>query len=175
MKKIIFTGLLSTMTLFSIEIDNLVLGMDKDNFSIDKLSYGAGMGQIYNGFGGNINLNTEIEMRYISLGCTEFSKGDHNKRENVCGIGIGYLRTDILPKYLPEFFSDTNKHGVGASFSIMSNSYTDKADLLFAYGYTYFTEGISSRGWNFGISPTYQYSKSLDDKIGIIMDIGYQF
>jgi len=161
MKKIIFVSLLSTVSILAIDID--------------KLSYGAGMGQIYNGLGGNINLTTKTEMRYISLGCTEISKGDHDKRENVCGVGAGYLRTDILPTYLPDFFSDTDKHGVGASFSLMSNSYTDYADLLFAYGYTYFTEGISNRGWNFGLSPTFQYSKGLDNKMGIIMDIGYQF
>ncbi|RUM73572.1 MAG: hypothetical protein DSZ11_05565 [Sulfurovum sp.] len=163
MKKIILTTLLSTLSLFSIDIN------------MDELSYGAGMGQIYNGFGGNINLSTEKEMRYLSIGCTEFSKGDYSKRENVCGVGIGYLRTDILPKYLPDFFSDTTKHAVGASLSIMSNSHTDNADLLFAYGYTYFTEGINNQGWTFGLSPTYQYSKSLDDKIGIIMNLGYQF
>ena len=175
MKKIIFVNLLSTLTMLAMDIDTVLLGMDRDELSIDKLSYGAGMGQIYNGFGGNVHLSTKKEMRYISLGCTEFSKGDYNKRENVCGVGIGYLRTDILPRYLPDFFSDTDKHGVGGSFSIMSNSHTDNPDLLFAYGYTYFTEGINKRGWNFGISPTYQFSKSISDKIGLIMNIGYQF
>jgi hypothetical protein len=178
MKKIIFSNLLLTLSVFSMNtdnIDNIILGMDKDEISIDKLSYGAGMGQIYNGFGGNVNITTQTEMRYIALGCTEFSKGDYEKRENVCGVGAGYLRTDILPTYLPDFFSDRDKHAVGASFSIMSNSHTDRADLLFAYGYTYFTEGISNRGWNFGVSPTYQYSKDLDDKLGIIINIGYQF
>ena len=161
MKKIIFGNLLSTLAILAI--------------GIDKLSYGVGMGQIYNGLGGNVRLTTETEMRYLSLGCTEFSKGDHTKRENVCGVGAGYLKTNILPKYLPDFFSDTDRHAIGASFSIMSNSHTDYADILLAYGYTYFTEGISKRGWNFGLSPTFQYSKSLDNKLGIIMDIGYQF
>ncbi len=165
MKKIIFVNLLSTLTILAIDID----------IDMDKLSYGVGVGQIYNGFGGNVHIASQKEMKYIALGCTEFSDEDNKDREGICGLGVGYLRTDILPRYLPKFFSDTDKHGVGASFSIMNNDYTNKVDLLFAYGYTYFTEGISNSGWNFGVSPTYQYSKGADDNLGIIMNIGYQF
>ena len=135
----------------------------------NKLSYGIGIGALYNGIGANIALPKQNSMTYLAVGCVSLEYSDYNDQwDSSCGFGLGYIDTSILS-------NKNNKHGLGVFLGATYNSSKEKdEELTLGLGYTYFSNGISNRGWNFGLTPAIKFYKNGKDAI-LLLDIGYQF
>lgn len=135
-------------------------------------SVGVGMGAAYSGLGANFALLSNTDMKYVSVGCVEYS----SRYGSTCGLGIGWIVTDL-------FDSDSNKHGLGVyatkaghevyatteNFNIKENEYYGAG-----VSYTYFMNGINKPGLNFGISAHATNAKH-EEKINGFLQVGYQF
>ena len=64
----------------------------------DKTSFGLGVGALYNGLGGNFALIKADDLKYISVGCSEFTSSSIDGTFVTCGVGIGWLKSNILTK-----------------------------------------------------------------------------
>lgn len=145
---------------------------DKD-FSI-----GIGVGSMYTGIGANLSLLSENDLKYISVGCVEYS----SRLGSTCGFGAGWIKTDL-------FDFDSNKHGFGVYAGLVGReSYFSRAsttegievyyhdDNIYGAGisYTYFMNGINRRGATFGVS-FHATNASVESKFGGFLQVGYQF
>lgn len=136
--------------------------------------FGAGLGAIYSGVGGNFALVSEMDMKYVSLGCTTYDSVDGSS----CGGGIGWIKTDL-------FHANSNNHGLGVYFSkvdverrVNLINGTLKIDEQDVYGlglsYTYFLSGINSPGLNFGLS-IHKTNADYEKSVSGFFQLGYQF
>lgn len=137
-------------------------------------SVGVGMGAAYSGLGANFALISNTDMKYVSVGCVEYS----SRYGSTCGVGIGWIVTDL-------FNANSNKHGLGVYVTKAGHeSYVSRAGDTFRidenkyYGagisYTYFMNGINKPGVNFGIS-AHATNAKYDEKINGFLQVGYQF
>ena len=81
MKKILKSLLLLSGTLLATE---------------NAISYGLGLGQLYNGVGVNIALQDTTNMKYIAVGCIDASYGSYSGWDANYGVALGYVSTTIL-------------------------------------------------------------------------------
>lgn len=145
---------------------------DKD-FSI-----GIGIGSMYTGIGANLSLLSEHDLKYIAVGCVEYS----SRFGSTCGFGAGWIKTDL-------FDFDSNKHGFGVYISLVGHesyvSYTSTTegvethlhdDDVYGAGisYTYFMNGINQSGATFGAS-VHATNASAKSEYGGFLQVGYQF
>lgn len=134
-----------------------------------ELSYGLGIGALYNGVGINIASPTEEDLKYASLGCIDFSYSSYVGFNTNCGLGIGYINTSII--------GDSNKHGLGVHLAVHEDDggYDSSTQVSLGVGYTYFLNQ-SKLGWNFGLTPIYIFEDSENyNKVALLFDLGYQF
>lgn len=138
-------------------------------------TWGLGVGSLYNGLGLNFGKTTDSSFTYGTLGCHSLSRGNNgtskNETDTNCGVGIGYISTSLFAN---------NKHGLGVGLDTTYNTFTSKYEARLKPGYYYFTNGINSSGFNFGIGPSYFHNaESSDDenndRIQMFLNIGYQF
>ncbi len=134
----------------------------------DKVSFGVGMGALYNGLGVNVGFMKESNLKYVSLGCTGFSYSSDNEISSICGIGAGWMRSDIL--------SGNDKHGLGIHIGVTYNNGDGKNDTEAFIGipYLYFFKGMSAGGWNAGLTPIIG-KRNGEIKGGLLLNLGYQF
>ena len=150
----------------------------QENNSDKQYSIGLGVGAMYSGIGTNLSFVTEHDLKYISVGCVEYS----SINGATCGAGAGWIKTNL-------FGSHSNKHGFGVYVSIVGNesytSYTTTTEGVEYYdhesdiygagvSYNYFMNGINKSGTTFGVS-IHATNADFKDSYGGFFQIGYQF
>ncbi len=86
----------------------------------DKTSFGLGVGALYNGLGGNLALIKADDLKYMSVGCSEFMSSSLDGTYVTCGVGVGWLRSDILTK-------KNSKHGLGLNIALDYDGFHSRA------------------------------------------------
>jgi hypothetical protein len=146
----------------------------EENYPKKQYSIGLGMGAPYSGLGANFSLLSKTDMKYVSLGCTEYS----SRYGSSCGFGAGWIVTDL-------FDYDSNNHGLGVYVSkVGEERYATLVDGKFRYyeddyygvgiSYTYFMNGIDKSGTTFGVS-IHATNADYDARYGGLFQVGYQF
>ena len=133
----------------------------------DKTSFGLGVGALYNGLGGNLALIKADDMKYISVGCGEFMSSSIDGTYVTCGVGIGWLRSDILTK-------KNSKHGLGLNIALDYDGFESKFEPSIRLPYVFFFRGLDRRGWNLGVAPLVRWDADGTD-LGVMLEVGYQF
>jgi len=132
----------------------------------DKFTFGAGVGSFNSGIGINAGIQSETDLKYVSLGCVSYS----SLNGETCGAGIGWVTTTL-------FDSNNTKHGTSLYLGIVGseNNYFDNDPIYgLGLGYHYFLNGISNSGLNIGFSLV-AGSKNSGTDIGGMLQAGYQF
>jgi len=134
----------------------------------EKYTYGIGLGSLYNGLGGSLSLKGSNSISYLAIGCPAIGYGSGNGFISTCGLGAGYIKSNI--------FSKSNKHGIGMhiGYSYIDNAEVSEFGPQFGLSYVYFVEGIHSKGWNYGLTPTVSRYSNRNNLTGIFQ-IGYQY
>ena len=133
----------------------------------DKTSFGVGAGALYNGLGGNLALIKADDLRYISVGCSEFSHSSSGGTNLTCGVGLGWLRSDILTR-------KNSKHGLGLNIALDYDQFHSKAEPSIRLPYVFFFRGLDRRGWNIGVAPLVRWDAD-GTELGVMLEVGYQF
>jgi len=137
-----------------------------------KTSFGAGIGALYSGIGVNAGLRSINDFKYIAAGCVGIGYTDNSEWILPCGIGAGWLWTGLLS-------NDDHRNGFGiyvgpVGINKGNTENEDKAIYGVGITYVYFLKGISTNGWNIGITPAIGKEKN-DTKGFLLLNAGYQF
>ena len=84
-----------------------------------------------------------------------------------CGVGVGWLRSDILTK-------KNSKHGLGLNLALDYDQLEKKLEPSLRIPYVYFFRGIASEGWNLGLAPLVRWDAD-GTEFGVMVEVGYQF
>ncbi len=134
----------------------------------NQASLGFGFGALYNGVGFNLAFPEDDDLKYVSLGCLAFGYSSSNGTFSNCGIGAGWMRSDIL--------SSNGRHGLGVHVGITRNSDTDNdaTEVFVGIPYSYFFRGMDAAGSNIGLTPILgRHNGSVG--AGMLLNLGYQF
>jgi hypothetical protein len=134
----------------------------------DKTSFGLGVGALYNGLGGNFALIKADDLKYISVGCSEFMSSSLDGTHVTCGVGVGWLRSDILTK-------KNSKHGLGLNIALDYDGFHSKVEPSIRLPYVFFFRGLDRRGWNLGVAPLVRWDADEGTDLGVMLEVGYQF
>jgi hypothetical protein len=137
------------------------------SYADNEVSYGIGTGALTSGLGVNAALRGDNHMGYIAAGCIAIGKSNDQGWILPCGIGAGWIQTDLLTK-------DNNHHGLGLYVGPVAKNKDDKAIYGIGVTYVYFPQGVNVEGWNFGVTP----ATGREDgkaKGSLLINIGYQF
>ncbi len=137
-------------------------------YADEQVILGMGIGALYNGLGANIGFTKESDLKYVSLGCISLGYGSYSGISSSCGVGAGWMRSDIL--------SDNDKHGIGIHLGATYNTSDSKNDMEAFIGipYVYFFNAMNYDGWNIGFTPL--VGKYDDNRIGrLLLNLGYHF
>jgi len=134
----------------------------------DKTSFGLGVGALYNGLGGNFALIRADDLKYISVGCGEFRSSDLDGTYVTCGVGVGWMRSDILTK-------KNSKHGLGLNIALDYDGFHSKVEPSIRLPYVFFFRGLDRRGWNLGVAPLVRWDADEGTDLGVMFEVGYQF
>lgn len=133
---------------------------------IDDLTFGLGIGSFYSGLGVNVGVQSETDLKYMSLGCVRFSSLD-----STCGMGLGWIQTGL-------FGLQSLKHGLSLYAGIIGSELNNNYDYSSVYGaglgYHYFFNGINDSGSNLGFTLVVG-SDNPSEQIGGMFQFGYQF
>jgi len=135
--------------------------------SEDNQSFGLGMGSLYNGIGMSYGFQSQNSYKYVSLGCLSISYSSIYGSEYNCGVGAGFLITDL-------FKFESNKHGFGAHVGATYNEHYSEIEYFIAPQYVYFFNSINNSGWNLGGSIRLGKYDGESDIIPTFQ-VGYQF
>lgn len=133
----------------------------------DRTSFGVGIGALYNGIGGGFALIKADDLKYLSVGCSEFSRSSIDGTNVTCGVGIGWLRSDILTR-------KNSKHGLGVNLAVDYDQLHSEAEPSIRMPYVFFFKGLDRKGWNLGVAPLVRWDAE-DTEIGVMFEVGYQF
>jgi len=133
----------------------------------DKTSFGLGAGALYNGLGGNFALIKADDLKYISVGCSEYMSSSLDGTHVTCGVGVGWLMSDLLTK-------KNSKHGLGLNLALDYDRLHSKAEPSIRLPYVFFFRGLDRRGWNLGVAPFVRWDAD-GTELGLMFEIGYQF
>jgi hypothetical protein len=145
----------------------LVAGAVGSSSAADKTSFGLGVGALYNGLGGNFALIKADDLKYISVGCSEYMSSSIEGNFVTCGVGVGWLRSDILTK-------KNSKHGLGLNIALDYDQFYSKVEPSIRIPYVFFFKGLDRRGWNLGVAPFINWGQEETD-LGVMLEVGYQF
>lgn len=144
------------------------------------ISFGVGVGALYNGLGVNAAFNyQEGLLPYVSVGCIGAATSGNETRYN-CGFGAGIINAKWLsPRRL--------NHGLGFAAGITkdeteqykgdldsSEPYTDLTETYIGVGYTWFSNSINRPGFTVGATPMVIKNK-IDHQFHLQLNLGYQF
>ena len=137
-----------------------------------EVSFGVGTGALYSGIGVNAGLKSENDFKYIAAGCIGIGLSTQYGWALPCGIGAGWIWTGLLSK-------EDNRNGFGiyvgpVGINIGNTVNEDKARYGLGITYVYFLNGISSNGWNFGITPAIG-EENGNNKGSLLLNVGYLF
>lgn len=136
---------------------------------------GLGIGTMYSGIGANFGLRSDTDIKYLSIGCFEYSSIYGGK----CGAGIGWINSNwIIPESKHHAMSTfIGISGAERGTEITSNG-TFKTDSRTIYGiglgYQYFMNGIDESGFTIGFAVVARAAE-YEDKLVPAINIGYQF
>lgn len=133
----------------------------------DKGSFGLGVGALYNGLGGNYALIKADDLKYISLGCSELTRSSAEGTDLTCGVGIGWLRSDLLTR-------KNSRHAIGLNVALDYDQYHSELEPAIRLPYAFFFRGIDRRGWNIGVAPLVRWDAE-GTEVGVMFEVGYQF
>jgi hypothetical protein len=133
----------------------------------DKTSFGLGVGALYNGLGGNFALIKADDLKYLSLGCSEASRSSIDGTNLTCGIGLGWLRSDLVTR-------KNSKHALGLNIALDYDQLHSEVEPCIRLPYVFFFRGIDRRGWNLGLAPLVRWDAD-GTEIGVMFEVGYQF
>jgi len=155
--------------------------------AVADFTLGLGLGPLYSGLGLNFGKTTESSFTYGSLGCVGYSStgvamtSDGSQSATVnsekiesssnCGFGFGYVSSALFKN---------NRHGVGLSIGLTSNTDDQQNELRIAPGYHYFFNGINNRGATLGLGAMHYADDSQPNNLSnnansVFINIGYQF
>ena len=135
----------------------------------NRTTIGTGVGPMYNGLGLSYGQQEKHFLKYASLGCLDISVSDSRGTEYNCGVGGGFLKSDI-------FDNKNNKHGIGMHLGATYNQRQglNKVEVFVAPQYVYFFNGIDDSGLNLGVS-LLAGKRDGETEAGAGLQIGYQF
>lgn len=158
----------------------LIIPLVSENESAaeSNFSFGLGLGAPYAGFGINLALESEYNLRYIALGCVAVSHSEIGGTAAACGIGLGWINAHILTQ-------SNERHGLGIYLGPVGfkeiNSFKNGSPhqiLRSIYGvgltYAYYFKGIGNGGWNLGLTPALG-PREGEIKGFLLGQVGYQF
>ncbi len=134
----------------------------------ERVSFGLGMGALYNGLGVNAAFMKGFDLRYVSLGCASIAYSSNSGASSNCGVGAGWMRSDIL--------SSNGRHGLGLHLGVTYNTHDERDDVEVFVGlpYAYFFEGMTAATWHVGLTPILgRHDGNLEG--GLLLNLGYQF
>lgn len=134
----------------------------------DTTSFGFGVGSLYSGLGGNFALIKADDLKFVSVGCSEYTSSSLDGRSVTCGVGVGWLRSDILTK-------KNNKHGLGLNVALDYDGFYSEFEPSIRIPYVFFFRGLHRRGWNLGVAPLVRWSAEEGTDLGVMLEVGYQF
>ena len=137
------------------------------SLAADRTSFGLGVGSLYNGLGVNAAFMSPENLKFVAFGCTEFSHSSHGGTDLTCGVGIGWIMSDILTK-------KNDKHGIGLHLGLNYDTWDNDFEPVLSIPYVFFFKGIDSRGLNIGAAPAVRW-ESGGAEFGLFLEIGYQF
>lgn len=138
------------------------------SWAADKTSFGLGVGALYNGLGGNFALIKADDLKYVSFGCSEYMSSSLDGAHVTCGLGVGWLRSDILTK-------KNSKHGLGLNIALDYDGFHSELEPSIRIPYVFFFRGLDRRGWNLGVAPLVRWDSDEGTDLGVMLEIGYQF
>jgi len=138
----------------------------------DAMTFGGGIGALYAGIGINIGLRTDHDLKYFAAGCPAIGRSDESGWILPCGVGLGWMRSDLLSR-------SNNKHGLGiylGPVGINKGEHLDDDKARYGLGvtYAYFFSGINAKGWLVGITPAIGKDDNKT-KGSLLVNGGYQF
>ncbi len=132
----------------------------------DKISFGIGSGALYNGLGANIAVMKKSDLKYLALGCIAIGYSSDRGVLSNCGVGAGWVRSDILSK--------NDKHGLGIHIGLTYNTDKNNTEAFIGIPYLYFFKGMFAGGWNVGLAPIIGETDG-ETRGGLLFNLGYQF
>lgn len=145
----------------------LALFRPATSFADNELSVGVGIGALYSGIGVNAALKGDNHIGYVSAGCIGIGHSDNSGWILPCGIGAGWIWTNLLT-------NANNRHGIGLYAGPVGMNEDDKARYGVGITYVYFLQGVKAKGWHFGITPAIG-KENGDTKGSLLINAGYQF
>ena len=133
----------------------------------DTTSFGVGIGALYNGLGGNFSLIRADDLKFISVGCSEASSSSSNGTNLTCGVGVGWLRSDLLSR-------KNSKHGLGINLALDYDQLHSEVEPSIRLPYVFFFNGLGRRGFNLGLAPLVRWDAD-GTELGLMFEVGYQF
>lgn len=133
----------------------------------DEISYGIGTGALTSGLGVNAALRGDNHMGYIAAGCVGIGYSSVQGLILPCGIGAGWIQTDLLT-------NANNHHGLGIYVGPVGINDDKKARYGVGVTYVYFMQGVNAMGWNFGFTPATGQENGTS-KGSLLINVGYQF
>jgi hypothetical protein len=133
----------------------------------DRTSFGLGLGALTEGLGGNVALTSSHDMKFLALGCSEYGHSSREGTNLTCGIGVGWLRSDILTRR-------NDHHGLGLNLALDYDQASSDTEPVLRVPYVYFFNGIDQPGFNLGVAPFIRWQDHSTD-VGAMIQIGYQF
>jgi hypothetical protein len=144
---------------------SLMLVTSSQTLANDDFTFGIGAGSLYSGIGVNAAIQSKVDLKYISAGCVSYSP-----QGAVCGMGIGWIKTDI-------FDFQTPNHGASVYIGVIGSErdYDGSQPIYGAgAGYHYFFNGIGNSGVNLGFTLV-SGNGDYDRLTGAMLQLGYQF
>ena len=133
----------------------------------NEISYGIGTGALTSGLGVNAALRGDNHMGYIAAGCIGIGYSNGQGWMLPCGIGAGWIQTDLLT-------NANNHHGLGVYIGPVGINADNKARYGVGVTYVYFMQGVNAKGWNFGFTPA-TGQENGKAKSSLLINVGYQF
>jgi hypothetical protein len=139
----------------------------RTSVAADRTSFGIGIGPLYSGLGGNLAMISADDLRFLSVGCSELSRSTLDGTDLTCGVGVGWLRSDIVTR-------KNSKHGLGINLAVDYDSRHSKLEPAVRIPYVFFFKGIDRKGWNLGLAPLVRWDAE-GTELGVMFEVGYQF
>ena len=132
----------------------------------ESYSFGVGLGATYSGLGVNMSKLSDVDMKYLSVGCLGYS----SYAGYICGAGLGWIKTDL-------FNANSNKHGLGIYLGAVGTERAYGGSEIVngvGLGYYYFFNGIGDGGTNLGLTVVTGNGR-YQSGTGMMLQLGYQF
>lgn len=135
------------------------------SYADNEVSFGGGVGSLYSGLGVNVALRGANHIGYVAAGCLGVMSSSSG-RVVPCGIGAGWLWTDLLTKV-------NDRHGIGIYAGPVEYQY-GKIRYGLGFTYEYFLRGVNNKGWNFGTTLATRRANGQARET-LFLNTGYQF